>query len=57
MKEYIKLTAGQIVWLDKDLGRGSKVGVVGQTPKRMFTTVTSNAGVDTWEVMTNRLTK
>ena len=53
---YTLLTTGQTVWLDKDLANSSKVEVVSQTPKRMFTTVTSNGGLDTWEVMTYRLT-
>lgn len=53
---YTLLTTGQTVWLDKDLANSSRVEVVSQTPKRMFTTVTSNGGVDTWEVMTYRLT-
>lgn len=53
---YTLLTTGQNVWLDKDLANSSKVEVVSQTKKRMFTTVTSNSGLDTWEVMTYRLT-
>jgi len=53
---YTLLTTGQTVWLDKDLANSSKVEVVSQTKKRMFTTVTSNSGLDTWEVMTYRLT-
>ena len=53
---YTLLTTGQTVWLDKDLANSSKVEVVSQTPKRMFATVTSNGGLDTWEVMTYRLT-
>ena len=53
---YTLLTTGQTVWLDKDLANSSKVEVVSQTSKRMFTTVTSNGGLDTWEVMTYRLT-
>lgn len=53
---YTLLTTGQTVWLDKDLANSSRVEVVSQTPKRMFTTVTSNGELDTWEVMTYRLT-
>ena len=53
---YTMLATGQTVWLDKDLADSIKVNVVSQTPKRMFTTVTRNDGLDTWEVMTYRLT-
>ena len=52
---YTLLTTGQLVGLDKDLANSSEVTVVRQTPKRMFTTVTSN-GIDKWDVMTYRLT-
>lgn len=52
---YTLLTTGQVVGLDKDLGNSSEVTVVRQTPKRLYTTVTSN-GVDEWDVMTYRLT-
>ena len=46
---------GEEVWLDKDLTNKSKVKVVRQTPKRLYSTVTVNGKV-TWDVMTYRLT-
>lgn len=52
---FTVLDIGQTVWLDKDLANHSKVVVVNQSPKRLFTTVTSNGGLNTWEVMTYRL--
>ena len=56
MKElYQKFSKGEKVGLDKDLANNSEVIVVRQTPKQMFTTVTSN-GSDEWGVMTYRLT-
>ena len=54
-ESYTLLTTGQLVGLDKDLENSSEVRVVRQTPKRMFTTVTSN-GINEWDVMTYRLT-
>ena len=52
---YTLLTTGQIVGLDKDLANSREVTVVRQTPKRLYTTVTSN-GIYEWDVMTYRLT-
>jgi WD40 repeat protein len=51
---YTVLTTGQRVVLDKDLGNTSEVTVISQTPKRLYTTITSN-GVESWDVMTYRL--
>lgn len=48
------LKKGQAVWLDKDCANRSKVIVISQTPKEMFTTVRN--GSDEWSVMTYRLT-
>jgi len=45
---YTLLTTGQLVVLDKDLANSSEVTVVGQTPKRLYTTVTSN-GICEWD--------
>ena len=52
---YTLLTTGQLVGLDKDLANSSEVTVVRQTPKRLYTTVTSD-GKNEWDVMTYRLT-
>ena len=52
---YTLLTTGQLVGLDKDLTNSSEVTVVRQTPKRLYTTVTSD-GKNEWDVMTYRLT-
>ncbi len=52
---YTLLTTGQRVTLDKDLANSSEVIVVKQTPKRLYTTVTSD-GKNEWDVMTYRLT-
>jgi hypothetical protein len=49
------LITGQTVGLDMDLANSSKVRVVRQTPKRLYTTVTVD-GEYCWEVMTYRLT-
>lgn len=46
------LCAGQIVWLDADLSHKSKVRI--HKIFGLFATVSSN-GVDTWDVMTRRL--
>ena len=54
-KLYTLLAIGQRVGLDKDLANSSEVTVVRQTPKRLYTTVTSN-GIDEWDVTTYRLT-
>lgn len=50
------LCAGQIVWLDRDLSNHSKVEVVEQTPKKLFTVVRSLDSGYTWNVMSYRLT-
>jgi len=50
-----ELKEGQSVRLDKEFRNTSIVEVVSQTSGKLYTTVTSEG--DTWDVMTNRLTK
>jgi len=52
---YTLLTAGQKVRLDKGFRNSSIVTVLGQSSKRMYTTVFTE-GCEPWDVMTNRLT-
>lgn len=54
MNLYKEFKIGEEVWLDKDLANSSKVIVISQTPKRLYTTVKGNES--TWDVMTYRLT-
>lgn len=51
------LKVGDMVRLDAGRGNSSKVIIKALTPKAMFATVYSPLSqLDTWEVMTNRLT-